>query len=203
MKKRHEDTDLKSGAGHSLFRGGWAALLLVLACIAWPSTDSARGQSRVFSPENVKAAFLYHFGAYVTWPRDTQSASTLTIAILQAPEITNELQRITAGRMVQNREVQVRAISDIDELDNAQILFIGERANRSLPRMLARLEGRPVLVVTDAPDGLRQGAMINFIEANRRVRFEVSLPAARRSELELSSRLLAVALRVERGDENL
>ncbi len=48
----------------------------------------------------------------------------------------------------------------------------------------------------------RDGSVINFTVDRERVRFEVSLPAAVRSRLKLSSRLLAVAQRVQRAPES-
>jgi hypothetical protein len=56
---------------------------------------------------------------------------------------------------------------------------------------------RPVLVVTDSPDGLEQGGMVNFQQVDERLRFEISLPRAEEAGLVLSSRLLSAALRVE------
>ena len=41
--------------------------------------------------------------------------------------------------------------------------------------------------------------MINFVMADRRVRFEVALDSAEKSKLKLSSRLLSVAQQVHTG----
>jgi len=54
-----------------------------------------------------------------------------------------------------------------------------------------------MLVVTDAPGALKDGAMINFQVVDERVRFEISLTAAERAGLELSSRLLSAAMFVD------
>jgi hypothetical protein len=56
-----------------------------------------------------------------------------------------------------------------------------------------------MLPVTDEDDGLNQGSVLNFVTVNRRVRFEVSLTAADRLRLKISSELLAVAVRVRGG----
>jgi hypothetical protein len=77
------------------------------------------------------------------------------------------------------------------------VLFIGAAHRTQLSQLIATVGSRPVLVVTDAPDGLDQGAMINFQLADDRLRFEVSVPASQRAGLSLSSRLLAAAMRVE------
>jgi hypothetical protein len=56
----------------------------------------------------------------------------------------------------------------------------------------------PILTVTESPAALDAGSIINFMIEQERVRFEISLPAAERSGLRVSSRLLAVARRVTR-----
>jgi hypothetical protein len=48
----------------------------------------------------------------------------------------------------------------------------------------------------DHPRGLDEGGVINFLIVDRRVRFEVSMNAAQRAGLRISSQLLSVAVRV-------
>jgi len=50
--------------------------------------------------------------------------------------------------------------------------------------------------VTEVDGALSQGSVINFTLVDRRVRFEISLEAAEKHNLKLSSRLLAVAQQV-------
>lgn len=56
-----------------------------------------------------------------------------------------------------------------------------------------------MLVVTDEEGGIDAGSTINFLTLDRRVRFEVSLTAASRARLKISSQLLTVAVRVFGG----
>jgi len=72
----------------------------------------------------------------------------------------------------------VRAISRIEELSSERILFIGSAQNPRLPQIIAASGPGPVLVVTDAPNGLDSGAMVNFQQVDARVRFEISVPRA-------------------------
>lgn len=93
--------------------------------------------------------------------------------------------------------MEVRRLRSVDEIEDAAVLFIGAGANAKLPDLIRQLESRPMLVVTDAPGALRDGAMINFQLVDDRVRFEISLSAAERAGLALSSRLLAAAMFVD------
>jgi hypothetical protein len=50
-----------------------------------------------------------------------------------------------------------------------------------------------VLTITQAPDGPALGAVLNFYMQGGRLKIEVSLEAARRARLSISSRLLQLA----------
>lgn len=164
-------------------------------CAAAP----ARAQEPAYSPAKVKAAFLYHFGAYVEWPENAQPDDVITIAVLGSEAIADELGEILPGRSVQNRAVRVRKISSVEDIGDAQIVYVADNQRSQLAQAVTALRGRPVLLVTDMPDGLERGAVINFAIVDRRVRFEISVPAAKQAGLGLSSRLLGVALRVEKS----
>ncbi|MGH8221204.1 MAG: YfiR family protein [Steroidobacteraceae bacterium] len=156
--------------------------------------------AEVYSEDAVKAAFLYRFAAYVTWPpQAARDVRTFTIAVLGADSIAQELERIVAGRMINGLPARVRRIEAIRALGDAQMLFVGDGSIDMLRRQIDRIAAQPILVVTDTPSGLDSGSTVNFLLIDRRLRFEVSLAAADRAGLKVSAELLSVAARVE-GD---
>jgi hypothetical protein len=78
------------------------------------------------------------------------------------------------------------------------ILYVGAEMFRGARPLRQRAITQPILLVTDSPEGLHGGGVINFIEVNRNLRFEISLDAAERSGLKIDSALLSVAARVDR-----
>jgi hypothetical protein len=150
-----------------------------------------------YSADDVKAAFLYRFGTYVEWPSSKAAADPITIAVLGAPSVAMLLTDYVPGRTIQGHPVQVRSITRIEDVRDAELLFIGREHSAMLSELVGALGKRPVLVVADAPEGLKNGAMVNFQLVDQRVRFEISLRNARAAGLVLSSRLLSAAIRVE------
>jgi hypothetical protein len=190
LKRRH-------GAMAAATRAlGHAVAILLLAAIDL----SASAQDPVYDPDEIKAAFLYHFGTYVQWPSAAPDAAAMTIAVLDQPAVAAQLARFLPGRRIQGREVAVVEIATIEELGSAEILFIGRRQSARLTGLIAALQRRPTLVVTDADDGLERGAMVNFRLVDSRVRFEISVARAEEAGLMLSSRLLSAAWRVEMAE---
>ena len=165
-----------------------AALLLALGCQAAGAQE--------YSEAAVKAAFLYRFTQYVEWPPAALAAHAFTIDVLGADEVGRELEHFLPGRLIHGVPATVRRIRDLRELGEAQVLYIGP--GRDAASVIAALPQRSVLVVTDdEARGLDAGGTVNFVVIDRRVRFEISLAAAERAGLRVSSELLGVAQRVQ------
>jgi hypothetical protein len=171
------------------------ALALLTACAL-----GLQAQEPVYDATQVKAAFLYHFGTYVQWPTNAPSTDPITIAVLDDAAVAAQLAAYLPGRRIADRPVQVRALTRIEDLADEELLFIGSANNARLMQVIAAVRQRPILVVTDAVDGLDRGAMVNFQLVDSRVRFEISVPRAEEAGLMLSSRLLSAALRVETSE---
>ena len=182
--------------------GGYRALarLAAAALSAAAMMGTALAQQDLYDANQVKAAFLYHFGTYVQWPAGAPADDAITIAVLGDDEVAAQLAQFLPGRRIQERPVEVRTLARIDELGDAEVLFIGREQNPRLTQLIAALAGRPTLVVTDDDNGLDRGAMVNFQLVDSRVRFEISVPRAEEAGLTLSSRLLSAALRVETSE---
>jgi hypothetical protein len=175
----------------------FAAIVAWVALLALAGVHSAGAQEGVYDTNRVKAEFLYHFGTYIQWPADLIEGDAMRIAVLGAQPVVDQLARFLPGRSIQGRRVEVVPLERIDELGDAEVLFVGSEHNASLESVLAAVGRRPCLTVTDAEDGLERGAMVNFQLLDERVRFEVSLRRAEDVGLIVSSRLLSTALRVE------
>ena len=162
---------------------------------------SARSQDTApASPSEVKAAFLYNFTRFVTWPEDTGAQNEIIIGVLGNDEVEMHLRRVPAGKSAQNRIVSVRRISSLDEVSRVHILFIGARESHRIAPIIEMVRQRPVLTVTESANGLERGSVINLM-TNDRVLLEISLPAAAKAGLQLNSRLLSVAARIKKGEK--
>jgi len=191
---------LPASEPRSLQRGLFAMLALLCATLMVALSCMAVGADAPVPngvERGVKAAFLYKFLGYVEYPQDT---GPLVVGVLGADDIGAELARITTGRNVGGRTVSVRVLRDGDSLTGLHMLFVGADAQRGTA-LLRAAQQQGVLTVTESDNGLQQGSVINFRLVEERVRFEVSLPAAEKNGLKLSSRLLSVAYHVLKGSQ--
>lgn len=173
-------------------------IVLIMSMVFWNLCHAAPPDNAEQLENRVKAAFLYKFASYVEWPEGsfTNPDSPITIAVLGDEGVADELRDIVAGRTAQGRPVRAMRIGSGEPISGTHILFVGSTAAYRLERVAQAAGTHTMLVVTDFEGALAQGSMVNFVLADRRLRFEISLPAAEASGLRLSSRLLAVALHV-------
>lgn len=167
---------------------------LALAALAMAA---AQAQAPV-AEESVEAAYLHKFPGFVDWPADAfkTPSSPIVIGLVGAPRVLEELTRIARGRLVLGRPVEARAVTASELPPDLHVLFVGKDAVADAGTLIDDARRAHVLVVTDIQDGLKTGAVLDFVQVDGRLRFEASLAAARRADIKLSSKLLSVAARV-------
>lgn len=177
-------------------------LLLLPGSSAWAQT-SALGRSAGANESQVKAAYLYKFLNYVEWPPAafTTSDSPYVIGIAGAEGVARSLDRITAGRKVNNRPVAIRRLQSTEDLQGLHILFAGNSDDARQVQWVKKASRQPILVVTDTEGMPPPESMVNFRLVDDRIRFDVFLEPAEASGIRINSRMLSVAVSVTKGTQ--
>jgi hypothetical protein len=182
----------------------WTLASLAVLCAGVGLVPVARAQSAASGvplERRVKAAFLFKFLGYTDFPASAfaDAAAPLTIGVIGADDLAVELARVVAGRTVNSRAIEVRELREADAAAaRVHLLFVGGSDPQRVARIVHQAAGA-MLVVTECDNGLQLGSVINFRIVDERVRFDVALDAAERNGIKLSSRLLTVANRVQKG----
>jgi len=179
----------------------WRRLVVLLLLAVAVCATPAQPQGRV-DEAAVKAAFLYRFTGFVEWPPADEPPEEFTVAVLGSVAVATELEKLLLRNKVHGLPSSVKRLRNPDGLSRVRMLFVGAGYSGSLREITESLR-HPVLVVSESERGLDDGAAVNFLEADRRVRFEVSLPAAARVRLKIGAGMLAVAVRVRRASVDL
>jgi hypothetical protein len=154
------------------------------------------GQQLQATEAQVKAAYLFNFGKYVSWP--PISGEHFLICVLGRDPFGSVLDEIVAGEKIASKQAEVRRIRSFHDASSCQMLFIASSEDAQIRSVLPELANVPVLLVSDLPGFVERGGMIQFVTEGNRVRFLVNLKAAQRVGLTLSSELLKVAKSVQR-----
>ena len=151
------------------------------------------------SEYEVKAAYLYNFGRFVQWPNDIPSSRVdqFPICVLGADPFGPALDVTISGEKIGGKSVVARRISEIGTATTCRVLFISSSEDKRVKEILAAAEKLSILTVSDIPRFIEDGGMVQFILADRTVRFAINLDAAQQARLNLSSQLLKVAVQVK------
>lgn len=159
-------------------------------------TASARAQDKP-SEYDVKAAYLFNFSRFLRFAPGTEPRGTFDICILGRDPIGHTLDQITSGEAINKLPVRVLRVPDPTDGRKCAVLFISAMEGHAMREDMALLAGADALTVSDAPDFIERGGMIQFLLESDHVRFEVNLDAVNRTHLSLSSELLRVAASVK------
>lgn len=179
-------------------RKAWL-IQVVLGCaaLAGANTSSVRGQE-VVDPRleyNVKAASIYAFGRYVTWPNSVfeNDKSPFVIGVFGNNPFFDALDRIAATKTINERPIVIRLLKTVNECETCHIVFV----TRTVPRneeaeVLAKVAGKPVLLVGESPGFTDRGGIINFYQSGSNVRFELNSEKGIEARLSLNAKLLSL-----------
>lgn len=185
---------MKARCGGFAGRGLTWLLLGAAGLLLW-----AEGAAAV-SEYQVKAAFLLNFGKFVEWPAESFAEDRgLQICVLGEDPFGDTLDATVSGRSVGRREVEPRRVASAAAARGCEIVFVSRSEKARMDEILGALRGQPVLLVGEVERFARRGGMINFVEVDQKIRFEINEEAAKQAGLRISSQLLKLATIVEGG----
>jgi len=155
---------------------------------------STKMQSQEIEEYQLKAAFLFNFTKFITWPPSDPSgtAPKLTVCIVSAKQVAEAMAAATKGKSVDGRQVVVQELSSPANLGTCQLVFIGSQGKRT-EEILGAAKRFPIVTVGEDEKFLRRGGVINFVLEGGKLRFEINTDAASRAGVSISSKLLSLA----------
>ena len=166
-----------------------AAAAAALALSAPPAVTQSQGEL------TLKAAFLYNFTKFIDWPDSafTGTSAPFTVCVFADDRFRREVQSTLNGEKVRGRSIEMAPMNTEDLKHCHLVYFSGAEADRH-SKQLPELRKSPVLTVGEGLTFLDQGGQIAFVLESDRVRFSVSRRAVAAAGLNVSSKLLRVAL---------
>lgn len=187
-------TDATAMAGRRR-HGGLAAVALVLAVVALATRAFAQDATLEFA---VKAQFLYKLGPFIEWPASAFADATgpVNVCVAGQDPFGGTLDQAVAGQRIGVRPISVSRVQAPVRNLACHILYLGTSDPRLAAEAIALVRGTPVLTITDGMRDPRAKGIINFVIHQNRVRFEIDDFGAAENGLEISSKVLSLAVSV-------
>ncbi|MES9972288.1 MAG: YfiR family protein [Candidatus Thiodiazotropha sp.] len=169
--------------------------LIMLCCISF-ATFAKEQQSEA---NLLKAVFIYNFVKFTRWPEEVWNGQDPSIRICSIghDELTDTLFELH-GRTLKDRPVVVEQRNNRSKLSSCHVLYLGKSLQDQANEISQSLHARPVLTISEITDFSTSGGMIELYRLEGRIKFKINLKITRDAGLDLSSRLLKLAIIVDR-----
>jgi hypothetical protein len=144
--------------------------------------------------EKFQSIFIYNFTKYIKWP-ENYNPESFVITVLGNSPILSSLKQMAAQKAQTNgKNIEVRKANNLSEIGNSHVLFVSENQLSQLDKIQSNTSGKPVLIITEKPGMGTQGATINFVEKDSKIKFELNQASAESKGLKVSSSLTSLAI---------
>lgn len=171
-------------------------MIAVSLCLSLGMGANAQSSDSPESSEYlIKAGFIYNFAQLVQWPAGafSQEDSPIVIGILGTDPFGAIIDRVIENKKLAGRTLVVKRLKRGAAVKDCNILFVSSSEAAHLDEVIQSTKGMPILTIGETPGFAVRGGIINLTLEGNRVRFEVNIEAAKQANLNISSRLLALA----------
>ncbi len=163
-------------------------LLLIVTITIFSASSQAQ-------KEKYQSLFIYNFTKYIKWP-DSYNTGRFVIGVIGSSPIFDNLKSMARSKKktASGAELHVVRFNSIDEINDCNILFVSSDAVREFEQIESKTSSKPMLIITDTPGMARQGSVINFVEKNGKIKFELSQENAARRKLVVLGSLASLAI---------
>ncbi len=180
-----------NNVSHKAVHIGSRALRLTLwtgLALAMFALETAKAQQ---DERAVRAAFVFNLIKYVSWPGVKKH---LVIGVVDEGSMGPVLKQILEKKVSDGREISIVIHPSDAELRDCNVVYFSESSPAKIRSLLNHLGGESILTVGESDQFARAGGMVSLVRSGDQIEIEVNLNAVRNRNLEMSSRLLNLAV---------
>jgi YfiR/HmsC-like len=167
---------------------------LMVGCVFFGSVFNVSAGSR---ESKILAGFLYNFSKYVQWPAGTfaDDKSPFILCIVDQDSFVLIVEETLNGKKVEGRRVIIQSRKPTDDLNSCNLLYIGTREQEGVGEVVKSITGKGVLTVGWLDKTSNSKVVINLIKYKNKFKYLVNTDKADQENLQISSRLLQLAVK--------
>jgi hypothetical protein len=139
----------------------------------------------------VHALFLLNIAKYSTWPA---TASEFHIVVFGKSKIYDELIKHTAGKNINGLPIRITQTENINEITNAQLIFLADGKSNNLTDLVKTTEGKPTMIIAEREGLFKKGAGFSFVLLeNNTLRYDINNAELEKRNIKVSKNLTGLA----------
>jgi hypothetical protein len=145
----------------------------------------------------IKAVFIYNFTKYFEWPSSKKTGNFIIYIVGKNENLLNELKALAARKKVGLQDIEVKNTPNYDESINANMVYLLPELSKSIGSITGKAKKSGILLISEAANGAKVGAAINFLVIDSKQKFEYSKNNAVKAGLKANDDFKALAINVD------
>lgn len=149
------------------------------------------------TPKDYKfyTVFVYNFIKYVEWPE--KSTDKVIALYTKKPALIEEFVKMAKYKNTAAQKIIIKTFTSLDDLPQAHAIFVPSDKTTDLTLIRKKVTNKHVLIISEGSGNFQYGSNINLVMHKGRLNFEVSKTNLEKDGLQMSSKLMNLALHVE------
>ena len=161
--------------------------IAVVICTAF--IRDARGQD-----VSDEARYVHRFAQFAEWPQDVLApGAPIVNGIVGDDPLCRAIEQVVAGQRANGHLLIVQHLRWNDRLTGCRIIYIGTSEVAHVAAILGATRGFSILTVAEANGFTEHGGMIELVDVEGSVDFDVNTEAVSQAHIRISSKLLHIA----------
>lgn len=168
--------------------------MLVLAVINGGNTHAADVDEA--AKYKLQSVFMYNFISSVEWPRlvYTNDEKNIDLCIIGQDKLGGVIDEVAKKAAAKGLKINVKRGVTADSADECNMAYIVAGTDAAVTA--EKLQGKPILTVSEEKSFMKSGGIIEFSLQNGNVRFSINNHLAKEYGLKINPQLLEAALEV-------
>ena len=108
-----------------------------------------------------------------------------------------ELKNLASKKKVGNQDIEIKNTMAFDPAIAAHMVYLTPDISKSLPDIITKNKNKGALMISEGVGGCKQGASINFVAVDNKLKFEYSKNNAVKAGLKTNDDFKALAITID------
>jgi hypothetical protein len=142
-----------------------------------------------------QAMFIYNFSRLIEWPASYKSGPFI-IGFVGSSTTFEQMEAFSVGKSVGSQPISVQRFATIADISTCHILFVPFSKTKEMVNILAKLQGKSTLIITEKNGAINDGSALNFVVIDDKLKFEFKPDNAVKYQIKVSSKLNEMAYKL-------
>lgn len=145
------------------------------------------------SISSAQSMFIYNFTRFTDWPENAKTGNFI-ITVIGNSDVISDLESFCVGKKVGLQNIVIKKVKEIEEITSTHILFVSYNKSAKMSEIVSKIAGSYTLLIAEKAGLCANGAAINFVLNEDKLRFELKVANATKYGLKINSKLESMAI---------